>query len=104
MLVNFINCFFPVQENWYNAFTTLLCKIQVVRAIGLAIIENGNMYPPMELLLRHAVQYFDLPAQAGVDSESFDYSAESLRRELRRKAHASLILRKTVRRQVGNFA
>ena len=63
---------------------SLLCKIQVVRAIGLAIIENGTMYPPMELLLRHAVQYFDLPAQAGVDSESFDYSAESLRRELRR--------------------
>lgn len=35
-------------------------RIQVVRAIGVAIVENGLMYPPMELLLRHAIQYLDV--------------------------------------------
>ncbi len=35
-------------------------RVQVVRAIGSAIVENGTMYPTMELLLRHAIQYFDL--------------------------------------------
>eukprot|EP01047_Picozoa_sp_COSAG01_P023720 COSAG01_NODE_1444_length_10282_cov_17.103506_2_plen_565_part_00 len=40
------------------------CKLQIVRAIGVAIVEQGTMYPPMELLLRHAIQYFDLSAEA----------------------------------------
>lgn len=44
-------------------------RIQAVRAIGAAIVDNGTMYPTMELLLRHAIQYFDLPAivPGGVD-------------------------------------
>jgi hypothetical protein len=41
---------------------SLLGKIQVVRAIGVAIVAHGSMYPTMELLLRHAIQY--LPAAA----------------------------------------
>jgi hypothetical protein len=28
--------------------------MQVVRAIGVAIVDHGSMYPPMELLLRSA--------------------------------------------------
>eukprot|EP01052_Picozoa_sp_SAG31_P035787 SAG31_NODE_4365_length_3307_cov_10.960723_1_plen_347_part_00 len=48
-------------------------KLQVVRAIGVAICKAGNMYPPMELLLRHSIQYFDLP-QSMAKSSGFDDS------------------------------
>ena len=34
-----------------------LGKVQIARACGVAIVTNGNMYPTMELLLRHAIQY-----------------------------------------------
>ena len=33
-----------------------LGKVQIARACGVAIVTNGNMYPTMELLLRHAIQ------------------------------------------------
>ena len=33
-----------------------LGKVQIARACGVAIVTNGNMYPTMELLLRHAQQ------------------------------------------------
>ena len=31
---------------------------QCVRAVGVAIVLHGSMHPAMELLLRHAIQYF----------------------------------------------
>ena len=37
-----------------------LGKIQIARAIGVAIVKQGSMYPTMELLLRHAIQYLGL--------------------------------------------
>ena len=37
-----------------------LGQLQVVRAIGVAIVLEGSMHPTMELLLRHAIQYFGL--------------------------------------------
>ena len=37
-----------------------LGKIQIARAVGVAIVKNGSMYPTMELLLRHAIQYLGL--------------------------------------------
>ena len=37
-----------------------LGKIQIARAVGVAIVKQGSMYPTMELLLRHSIQYFDL--------------------------------------------
>ena len=39
---------------------TPLGKIQIARAIGVAIVKQGSMYPTMELLLRHAIQYLGL--------------------------------------------
>ncbi len=35
-------------------------KIEMARCIGVAIVKNGSMYPTMELLLRHAIQYLKL--------------------------------------------
>jgi len=37
-----------------------LGQLQVVRAIGVAIVLEGSMHPTMELLLRHAIQYFGM--------------------------------------------
>lgn len=37
-----------------------LAELQVVRAIGVAIVLEGSMHPTMELLLRHAIQYFGM--------------------------------------------
>ena len=37
-----------------------LWKVQCVRAVGVAIVLKGSMHPAMELLLRHAIQYFGL--------------------------------------------
>eukprot|EP01047_Picozoa_sp_COSAG01_P067834 COSAG01_NODE_9660_length_2377_cov_3.470588_5_plen_75_part_01 len=36
---------------------------QIVRAIGLTIHLNGVMFPSLELLLRHAIQFFSLRGQ-----------------------------------------
>lgn len=60
-----------------------LGRIQVVRAIGVAIVENGVMYPSMELLLRHAIQYFDIPTLVpeGIDAAELD-SSEMLMEKL----------------------
>lgn len=58
-------------------------RVQVVRAIGTAIVENGTMYPTMELLLRHAIQYFDLAAIVPDGLQDADLgSLERLKAEL----------------------
>eukprot|EP01050_Picozoa_sp_SAG11_P005613 SAG11_NODE_402_length_9751_cov_7.372047_8_plen_307_part_00 len=36
------------------------CRLQLARAVGVAIHEEGTMYPPMELLLRHTIQYLKI--------------------------------------------
>lgn len=46
-------------------------RIQILRAIGVAIVKHGSMFPTMELLLRHAVGYLDMKkhkaiAQGGI--------------------------------------
>jgi Ca2+-binding EF-hand superfamily protein len=41
-------------------FLSAFGKIQICRAVGAAIVKHGAMYPSMELLLRHAIQYLGL--------------------------------------------
>ena len=41
-----------------------LGQLQVVRAIGVAIVLEGSMHPTMELLLRHAIQYFGMKGKS----------------------------------------
>ena len=41
-----------------------LGQLQVIRAIGVAIVLEGSMHPTMELLLRHAIQYFGMKGKA----------------------------------------
>jgi hypothetical protein len=46
-------------------------------------VAHGSMYPPMELLLRHAIQYLDLPSLVRMDDARFD-CVEELRAALPR--------------------
>ena len=45
-------------------FTDLIfctrAQLQLVRAIGVAVVVHGSMFSNMELLLRHAIQYLGL--------------------------------------------
>eukprot|EP01043_Picozoa_sp_COSAG02_P071652 COSAG02_NODE_13188_length_1430_cov_0.777611_1_plen_62_part_10 len=41
-------------------------KLQVLRAIGVSIVQHGHMHPSMELLLRHAVQWLGMKASQAV--------------------------------------
>lgn len=41
-------------------------KLQLTRAIGVAIVKHGHMYPSMELILRHAVQWLGMKASPAV--------------------------------------
>eukprot|EP01047_Picozoa_sp_COSAG01_P033950 COSAG01_NODE_2524_length_7505_cov_29.604915_5_plen_835_part_00 len=43
-----------------------LFKIQLIRAVGVAIVKHGNMYPTMEILLRHCVQWLGMKASSQV--------------------------------------
>eukprot|EP01046_Picozoa_sp_COSAG06_P041918 COSAG06_NODE_5268_length_3597_cov_2.646083_3_plen_143_part_00 len=56
-------------------------KLQIARAIGVSIVKNGSMYPTLELLLRHAIQYLGLRgtmavANPGVLDSEADFIAE----------------------------
>ena len=37
-----------------------LAKIQIARAVGVAIVVHGSLHPSMELLLRHSLQFLGL--------------------------------------------
>ena len=42
------------------------CKIQMLRAIGVAIVKHGSMFPTLEILLRHAVNYLGMKTSKAV--------------------------------------
>ena len=37
-----------------------IARVQVLRSIGVAIVKAGTMFPTMELLLRHAINYLNM--------------------------------------------
>jgi hypothetical protein len=41
-------------------------KVQILRAIGVAIVQRGSMFPTMEILLRHAVNYLNMKKSKAV--------------------------------------
>ena len=43
-----------------------ICRIQILRAIGVSIVRSGDMFPTIELLLRHAINYFDMKKSSAV--------------------------------------
>jgi len=42
------------------------CKVQMLRAIGVAIVKHGSMFPTLEILLRHAVNYLGMKTSKAV--------------------------------------
>jgi hypothetical protein len=41
-------------------------KVQILRAIGIAIVKKGSLFPTMEILLRHAVNYLGMKKSKAV--------------------------------------
>lgn len=54
-----MDTFFPDKDGGVAAVSTF-GKVQICRAIGVAIIKHGSMFPTMELLLRHSIQYLGM--------------------------------------------
>jgi hypothetical protein len=54
-----IDTFIPSYEDDPKSLPNHV-KVQILRAIGVAIVKHGSMFPTMELLLRHAVNYLDM--------------------------------------------
>ena len=42
------------------------CKVQMLRAIGVSIVKHGSMFPTLEILLRHAVNYLGMKSSKAV--------------------------------------
>lgn len=67
-----VECFNEVMDTFCPLFerdqATLseLARVQILRAIGVAIVKHGSMFPTMEILLRHAVDYLNMKASAAV--------------------------------------
>lgn len=64
-----------------NGPLTEECEIQVARACGVAIVKHGNMYPTMEMLLRHAIQFLGLKGKPvvttpGIIDNAVDFVAD----------------------------
>ena len=45
---------------------TEIHKLQTARAVGVAIIKHGNLYPTMEVLLRHSIAWMHMQCSPAV--------------------------------------
>lgn len=71
-----IEVFNEVMENHQEEHGGLSEKatLQVARAVGVAIVKHGTMYPTMEMLLRHAIQFLGLKGSKAVTETNEDGS------------------------------
>ena len=60
-----MDTFCPEYENDPSSLSDK-ARVQILRAIGVAIVKHGSMFPTMELLLRHAVNYLDMKKHKAV--------------------------------------
>ena len=83
-----VECFNEVMDRFcplYESDPASLSEIartQVLRAIGVAIVTHGSMFPTMEILLRHAVDYLRCVFLPFSLSNWFIYVISSLRLNL----------------------
>lgn len=52
--------------------------MQILRAIGVAIVKHGSMFPTMEILLRHAVNYLNMKKNKAVSQSGVLDNEEAL--------------------------
>lgn len=50
-------------------------KLQTARAVGVGIVKHGNLYPTMEVLLRHAISWMKMQTSAAVLVSEEDYKS-----------------------------
>ena len=62
-----IDIFCPAYEEEPETLSET-ARVQILRAIGVAIVKHGSMFPTMEILLRHAVNYLDMKKSKAVSS------------------------------------
>lgn len=67
---------------------SLLAKLQIARAVGVAIVIHGSMHPTMELLLRHSLQFLGLRGSRFVGETGVLDNREGFLRELTAGARA----------------
>ena len=67
-----------------------VARVQILRAIGIAIVRHGSMHPNMELLLRHAVEYLGMKKSRAVHSPGIIDNQEAFKEDF-----ASLTLAET---------
>jgi hypothetical protein len=61
-------CFNEIMDygNFRQASMTEIHKLQTARAIGVAIVKHGNLYPSMEVLLRHGIAWMKMQSNPAV--------------------------------------
>ena len=60
-----MDTFCPEYESNPSSLSEL-AREQILRAIGVAIVKHGAMFPTMEILLRHAVNYLNMKKSKAV--------------------------------------
>ena len=67
-----VECFNEVMDTFCPLFEddplslSETARVQILRAIGVAIVKHGSMFPTMEILLRHAVDYLSMKSSPAV--------------------------------------
>ena len=51
--------FCPLYEDNQSSLSEI-ARIQILRAVGVAIVKHGSMFPTTEILLRHAGNYLNM--------------------------------------------
>eukprot|EP01050_Picozoa_sp_SAG11_P004220 SAG11_NODE_263_length_11526_cov_23.830314_4_plen_1064_part_00 len=60
-----IDRFCPTYTKQVSSLSNI-ARLQILRAIGVAIVKHGLMLPTLELLLRHAIGYLDMKSAEAV--------------------------------------
>jgi hypothetical protein len=53
-------------------------RVQILRAIGIAIVKKGSLFPTMEILLRHAVNFLNMKKSKAVTTSGIIDDEDSL--------------------------
>ena len=62
-----VDRFCPLFENNKESLSDT-ARVQILRAIGVAIVKHGSMFPTLEILLRHAANYLDMKRHPALNS------------------------------------
>lgn len=61
-----------------------IARVQILRAIAVSVVSSGEMFPTIELLLRHAINYFDMKKSAAVRDHGVIYHKADFLKDMKR--------------------